>query len=75
MGFRYAVARSARQLGVVGIVRNLPDGSVELIAEGAAESVLNLLGDIADQMRGNIEKAEEEDEPPTGKFSTFKIAF
>ncbi|MBW2988652.1 acylphosphatase [Candidatus Woesearchaeota archaeon] len=32
--FRYHTYRLARQLGLRGFVRNLPDGSVEVVAEG-----------------------------------------
>jgi len=34
VSFRYFVLSAARRLGLTGWVRNLPDGSVELIAEG-----------------------------------------
>lgn len=39
VGFRYYAARAARELGVCGWVRNLPDGSVETLAEGDAAAV------------------------------------
>ncbi len=35
VGFRYAVRTAATGFEVTGIVRNLPDGRVELVAEGA----------------------------------------
>jgi len=34
VGFRYAVRRVASGFEVTGAVRNLPDGRVELVAEG-----------------------------------------
>jgi acylphosphatase len=34
VGFRYFALREAEALGVVGFVRNLPDGSVEVVGEG-----------------------------------------
>lgn len=37
VGFRSWTGRTARALGLAGWVRNLPDGSVELEAQGSAE--------------------------------------
>jgi acylphosphatase len=39
VGFRWFVLRQARQLGLVGWVRNRLDGSVEAVASGAEESL------------------------------------
>jgi acylphosphatase len=37
VGFRYFVMREARALGLGGFVRNQPDGTVEVVAEGTAD--------------------------------------
>ena len=42
--FRASTARIAEQLGVRGWARNLPDGSVEVLALGDAESLATLSG-------------------------------
>lgn len=34
VGYRYFVRREAERLGLVGYARNLPDGRVEVVAEG-----------------------------------------
>jgi acylphosphatase len=34
VGFRYFTVRQARETGVLGWVRNTPDGKVEIVAEG-----------------------------------------
>ena len=39
VGFRYAASRTARKLKLTGWVRNQPDGSVEIVAEGPASSI------------------------------------
>jgi acylphosphatase len=37
VGFRWFVARHARTLGLTGYARNLADGSVEVVVDGAPE--------------------------------------
>ena len=39
VGFRWFVARHARALGLAGFARNLPDGSVEVVVNGAEEAL------------------------------------
>jgi acylphosphatase len=39
VGFRYATIERARQLGLAGWARNLPDGTVEIVAEGGAAEI------------------------------------
>jgi acylphosphatase len=48
VGYRYFVLRHAEQLGLAGFARNLPDGSVEVIAEGGAASLGKLEGLLAE---------------------------
>jgi acylphosphatase len=39
VGFRHAVKTVAAGFEIAGIIRNLPDGRVELVAEGAREEL------------------------------------
>jgi acylphosphatase len=39
VGFRFFAERAARELAVVGWVRNLPNGAVESVAEGEADAI------------------------------------
>ena len=40
--FRAAAVREARRLGITGWVRNRPDGTVEVVAEGDEDSIKEL---------------------------------
>ncbi|MBN2369058.1 MAG: acylphosphatase [Vicinamibacteria bacterium] len=42
VGYRFFVVREARMLDVGGYVRNLPDGTVEVVAEGAVDVLREL---------------------------------
>ena len=37
VGFRWSTAREAKIMGITGFVKNLPDGSVYIEAEGTAD--------------------------------------
>lgn len=43
VGFRFHCAGQAQDLGLVGEVRNLPDGDVEVLAQGPADDVSRLV--------------------------------
>jgi acylphosphatase len=46
VGFRYFARRVAGRLGLVGWVRNLPDGGVEAVAEGSPEDLARFLSEL-----------------------------
>jgi DNA ligase D-like protein (predicted 3'-phosphoesterase) len=59
VGFRDATARKARQLGVMGWVRNEDDGSVRVHAEGSEETVGELTEFLREGPRGaRVEELE-----------------
>jgi acylphosphatase len=39
VGFRYFTKQNAKDLGICGWVKNMPDGSVEAVITGSAEQV------------------------------------
>ncbi|MGI8820059.1 MAG: acylphosphatase [Chthoniobacterales bacterium] len=58
VGFRYSVKQIARGFDVIGLVRNLPDGRVELQAAGEAAELDAFLHAIAaSELRGHIKNA------------------
>ena len=46
VGFRYFVLRQARSSGLRGYVRNLPDGRVEFLLQGAPDAVARVVDHI-----------------------------
>jgi acylphosphatase len=76
VGFRYTVKTLASGFDVVGTVRNLPDGRVELIVEGAREELSAFQQAIRESELGHFIKKEEVawPEPPGTVLRGFEIA-
>jgi len=75
VGFRYFVRQQAEELGLVGWVRNLRDGRVELVAEGRRE----LLQQLAEALRrgppgAQVDEAILDWVEASGEFSQFSVA-
>ena len=43
VGFRWFVRRKANEIGVKGYVMNLPNGDVEILAQGSEEQIRQLM--------------------------------
>jgi len=54
VGFRWWTRARALELGLVGFARNLPDGRVEVVAEGAADSCTRLLDLLASEQTPGV---------------------
>ncbi len=75
VGFRASVRHAARGYDVTGIVRNVPDGRVELVAEGMREELEAFLTGIANgELSSYIEARPETWGPAHGRFHGFCIA-
>jgi len=73
VGFRFKTRQMATGYEITGYVRNLPDGRVELVAEGETGEVHGFLERLKDTMSVFIRKAEVHDESPRGEFNGFEI--
>lgn len=73
VGFRYTTARIAGRLPVRGFVKNLPDGTVQLVAEGRRDDLDRLLSQIAGEMDRHIESVQSSRVAATGEFTDFEI--
>ncbi len=68
VGFRYNTVEVARRFEVAGYVQNLPDRSVRVVAEGAAEQLDAFLAAVRQRMSGHIHDAQVDRGPATGEF-------
>jgi acylphosphatase len=67
VGFRATALHLARPYAVAGEVRNLPDGTVELIAEGPANEVAAFLDDLRRTTGQYVDRSEITDVPPENR--------
>ena len=75
VGFRYTTRHISSRFSVTGFVRNLPDGRVELVAEGDPAEVDRFEQDMQDTMRSYISDTVINTSPATGEFASFTITF
>ncbi len=74
VSYRAATEQKALELGLKGMVRNLPDGRVEIIAEGPEDNLRTLKDwcfegpDLA-----MVEDVSTETQTPTGEFTKFRV--
>lgn len=74
VGYRFFAQRAAARHQVFGYVRNLSDGRVEALAEGAASNVEAFKHDLATgPAYAVVENVEEINLEPTGQYSSFRI--
>jgi acylphosphatase len=74
VGFRAFAARTATRLALVGGVRNLVDGRVELNVEGRRTVIEALLGELKiGPPAARITTVETEWSAATGRYSNFSI--
>ena len=74
VGYRFFAQRAAAQHQVVGYVRNLPDGSVESLAEGSAPGVEAFKHDLATGPQwAAVSQIEEVVLEPSGLYVSFLI--
>lgn len=75
VGFRWTVQRIANHFSVVGYVRNVPDGRVQLVVEGEPDEVSRFIGAIEAEMRGYISGTAVSKMGAIGEFDQFQIRY
>jgi acylphosphatase len=74
VSFRANTQRFARKLGLTGWVRNLDDGSVEAVVEGAEAAIRELVQRLKKEVpNARVAKVREAWSDATGEFKNFEI--
>jgi len=74
VGYRYNTRVTASQLELTGYVKNLPDGTVEIVAEGASQQLHQLL-EWAKQgpPAAQVKQVDVTYDRANGEFASFSI--
>lgn len=76
VGFRHFTRRTARDLRLVGFVRNEPDGAVTVVAEGPRSALNDLLAALHDGPRSaGVRDVETTWTSAGGDFGEFSVAY
>jgi len=74
--YRATTVEEAKKLGLTGWVRNLPDGRVQIVAEGPRESLERLIAWCHEgPPLAVVDEVKVVWEPYTGEFANFSIAY
>jgi acylphosphatase len=76
VSFRYFTARRARDLSLTGYVRNKPDGTVEVVAEGRRARLEEMVSFLRVGPRGAVVTEVHLSWPePVGRFDRFEVRY
>jgi len=76
VGFRWFVVQNANKLGLVGYVKNLPNGNVEIEAEGQRGQIEELIKYVkAGPTFGRVSDLSVEWKEYTGTYNSFDVAY
>lgn len=73
VGFRYTTHRLACDLGLVGWVKNLSDGRVEVLAQGPQQEVKKLVEQLQTHFSGSIQNTDVTFNNALEKFNDFRV--
>jgi len=76
VGFRWFVVREASSRGLTGWTRNLPDGRVEVVAQGEPDAVAELGGALArGPSAARVDRVHEVKATVDPALTEFEVAF
>ena len=75
VGFRFTAHRMAHHHQLTGFVRNLPDGTVEMFAQGSGRDIDDCIQDIKEYFGDYLRETRLQEIPPDPKYKNFRITF
>lgn len=76
VGFRYFAMLAARRLGLAGTVRNMPDGTVEAIAQGADDALAGFRAELErGPSYGHVDSVHESEIEGSRRYSNFDMVY
>jgi len=75
VGFRFTAFNIAKRYDLSGMVRNVLDGTVEMIVQGPTEDTDDCIRDIQKSFEGYLRETKIEEIPLSADYKEFKITF
>ncbi len=75
IGFRWTARKFAESNHLSGWVKNLPDGRVELIAQGGKDEIVNFITNLEEAMTGYVLQKDVDWQSLKHNFHDFEIRF
>lgn len=75
VGFRFTALSMASRYQLTGYVRNAPDGTVEMVAQGPANAIDDCIKNIQLSLGDYVRETKTEEVPPDPQYKDFKITF
>ena len=75
VGFRYTARRIAQKYGVKGWALNLPDGRVEILAQGQESTICDFIDAVKETFLSHIRNVARQDVPLREEMEGFHIKF
>jgi acylphosphatase len=76
VGFRFFTRRLANKMGIKGYVRNMPDGTVEIEAEGSDDQIESFLKELyKGPPSSKVSEIDTEELSGRGRYDGFEVRF
>ena len=75
VGFRYTSYRIAGQYEITGYVKNLPNGTVEMLAQGSQTQIDGCIAAIQDYFGGYVRECKTVEVPVNSRYFDFRITY